>query len=221
MPTLNKKLRSRRNRSNNRKHYNASGRKRFEQHGGSPAYNLTMKDNAAVAPMNDYVVSDRIRDGTYDVSLGALEPKCQQGGSLSSNIVMEQLKTEALTDIRGNEWPLEKGDINSLKLYQTTGGSRHRKTKTRKNHKSHKKSHNKSHRKNKSKNSRSHKKRHNQRGGMASDIITTLYSQGPINNPSGYNKDLMYPDSMPLAGSGAPITGLDGANVKHVGAPLV
>lgn len=202
------------------------------QTGGSPASNLVMNDTAGSPPTNDYVVSPRVRDAGADNSLGALAPSCQTGGSPASELVMKQLNAEAMTDTRSNsEWPAVKGDMNSLNLYQTTGGARRRRSrrsskKSRKSRKSQKR-----HDKRKSKRSDNRRSRRGQRGG-GSDWIMSQYSQGPINNPeastSGFSQSmatardiLMNPPNLGSAGSGAPMTALEGANVRQVGAPLV
>jgi hypothetical protein len=126
--------------------------------------------------------------------------------------------------------------MNSLNLYQTTGGARKRNSKGRKQ--SHKKSskhasQTRNNKKNKNKNnkrSRRNNKSHSQRGG-ASDWITSQYSLGPNNYPEGSTSmfshstatsrnDYMNPSSLGLAGSGYPMGSLEGANVRSVGAPI-
>ena len=70
------------------------------------------------------------------------------------------------------------------------------------------------------------------KGGYGSDWLSTQMSQsisGPVNTdwknfsasePS--NRDmLMNPPTRDLAGSGGAMSGLEGANVRNVGAPLV
>jgi hypothetical protein len=207
------------------------------QKGGSPASSIVMADCTMNPPvMNDYAGADRIRENWYDPSLSALEPKCcgQMGGSLASQLVNEQLTGKAKTE------PFDpalspKGDMNSLNLYQTTGGARRRRRASRKNKKtsrSRSSSSRNNNRRSKSKrrNTRNNRTQRSQRGG-ASDWISTLYSQGPINNPehstgafslSGATSqaELMVPKTLGLAGSGAPMGSLEGANVSHVGAPI-
>jgi hypothetical protein len=215
------------------------------QKGGSPASRIVMSDATMNPPvMNDYAGPDRIRDSWYDPSLTALEPKCggQAGGSLASDLVMEQLTQKPKTEPFNPAWS-PKGDMNSLNLYETTGGARRRKT-HRTNHKN-KKSSRLSHSRSRARsNSRSKSKRntkrnsklrtsHQQRGG-ASDWIMSQYSLGPNNNPeqpgswvgqfsqsaaTGRN-DYMNPSTLGLAGSGYPMGSLEGANVSRVGAPI-
>jgi len=204
----------------------------LNQNGGSPASSLVMQDTMNPPVMNDYVTSPRIRESWYDDSLASLEPRCgQMGGSLASDLVMEQLEGVPQTKAYPNGWQV-KGDMNSLNLYETTGGSRRRRSKNSKGKQAHKKSKtSKKSRKNKnSKRSRRNNKTRSQRGG-ASDWIMSQYSLGPNNNPeastSGFSQatatsrsDYMNPSTLGLAGSGYPMGALEGANVRSVGAPL-
>ena len=98
------------------------------QQGGSPASKLVMHD-ATVAPpvMNDYITSPRIREPGHSNSLANLA-----GGSLASDLVNEQLNENATTKAYQPSWN-PKGDMNSLNLYQTTGGAR-RKSRNSKSH---------------------------------------------------------------------------------------
>ena len=192
------------------------------QKGGSPASELVMSDTTTTRPMNDYVVSPRIRDSGYDDSLGSLEPNCMKGGSLSSDMVMEQLNAMENNKSLNTSLPPVKGDMNSLKLYQTTGGSRRRKH-GNKHGKKHSKRHSKRHSKSKK----------SMRGG-GSDWIMSQYSLGPNNNPempasmvgqfsqsmATSRSEYMNPASLGSAGSGYPMSSLEGANIKHIGAPL-
>lgn len=199
------------------------------QRGGSPASTLVMQDTMNPPVMNDYVTSPRIRESWYDDSLASLEPRCgQMGGSLASDLVMEQLEGVPQTKAYPNGWQV-KGDMNSLNLYETTGGSRRRRSKSKQAHKKSKKS--KKNRKNKnSKRSRRNNRTRSQRGG-ASDWIMSQYSLGPANNTEASTSmfsqstatprsDYMNPSTMGLAGSGYPMGALEGANVRSVGAPL-
>lgn len=219
------------------------------QKGGSPASTLVMQDTVNPPVMNDYVTSPRIREPSYDNSLGAIASGSQMGGGIASDLVMENLTSVPETKMYPESFKV-KGDMNSLNLYQTTGGAR-RKHRSRK-HRSHK---NKS-RKHKS---RSHKRR-SQRGGSscgterrpqsgggscgtterrpqsggASAWLASQYSLGPINNPEmsagavgqfsqsmATSRDiLMNPPNLGLAGSGSAMSPLEGANVRHVGSPL-
>ena len=208
------------------------------QKGGSPASSIVMSDATMNPPvMNDYAGPDRIRDSWYDPSLTALEPKCggQAGGSLSSDLVMEQLTQKPKTEPFNPAWS-PKGDMNSLNLYETTGGARRRRTRrtSHKNKNTSRRSN--SRRKSKRNNTKRNSKlriSHQQRGG-ASDWIMSQYSLGPNNNPeqpgswvgqfsqsaaTGRN-DYMNPSTLGLAGSGYPMGSLEGANVSRVGAPI-
>lgn len=207
------------------------------QKGGSPASTLVMQDTVNPPVMNDYVTSPRIREPSYDNSLGAIASSgSQMGGGIASDLVMENLTSVPETKMYPESFKV-KGDMNSLNLYQTTGGAR-RKHRSRK-HRSHK---NKS-RKNKS---RSHKRRSQRGGGScgtterrpqsggASAWLASQYSLGPMNNPEmsasavgqfsqsmATSRDiLMNPPNLGLAGSGSAISPLEGANVRHVGSPL-
>jgi hypothetical protein len=242
---MNKKTKSHSQKNKNRKHRKtqrggftscgvqstknmfASNMNSTHQKGGSPASSLVMKDTVSPPVMNDYVTSPRIREPGYDNSLGAIASGSQMGGSPSSDLVMENTTSVPETKLYPEGFKV-KGDINSLNLYQTTGGSR-RKQRSRK-HKSlkHKSRKHKSHKHK----SRSHKYR-SQRGG-ASDWISSQYSLGPVNNAamsaSGVGQFsqsmatgsdmLMNPPNLGLAGSGSPMGSLEGANVRHVGSPF-
>jgi hypothetical protein len=206
------------------------------QQGGSPASKLVMHD-ATVAPpvMNDYITSPRIREPGHSNSLANLA-----GGSLASDLVNEQLNENATTKAYQPSWN-PKGDMNSLNLYQTTGGAR-RKTRNSKSHRNksrHTKTRNHYSKKNNTRKHKSQRNRRNnrsrqQRGG-GSDWIMSQYSLGPSNNPeqsaswvsqfstSGATSraDYMNPSTMGLAGSGSPMGSLEGANVRHIGSPMV
>ena len=215
------------------------------QAGGSPASEIVMSDTAANPATADYVVSPRVRDAGANNSLGGLVPSCQQGGfsscgsmhpmpsvkvmnggSDTSDIVMSQLGSDAKTEVRGNsEWPAIKADMNSLKLYNTTGGSRRHRS-----HRHSKKS--KKSKKSKSRKNKTHRNKSKYHRGGGSDWIMSQYSQGPINNPeastSGFSQsmaasraELMNPPNLGSAGSGSPMTAVEGGNVRHVGAPLI
>ena len=124
-----------------------------------------------------------------------------RGGSPASEMVMNQLTNGSKTEM----FPAcdkMTGDMSSLNTYQTTGGSR------------------KSNRKNKS-----------MKGG-GSDWMTTQYSLGSYNAPeasvgqfsasaAASRSDYMNPPTLGLAGSGSPMTALEGGNVHTIGAPLV
>jgi hypothetical protein len=190
--------------------------------GGSIASDIVMGYSNSPPVMNDYANGRNIRDSWYDDSLGAVDATCQKGGSPASDLVMEKLGNAVHTVDYVPEDKI-KGDMNSLNLYQTTGGSRRRSRRDRnRKSKSKRNSKKRDHRKRRSsKRSNRNERRRSQRGGHASDWITSQYSLGPINNPSGFDKDLYNPPTLGLAGSGSPMGDLEGANVKHVGAPLV
>jgi hypothetical protein len=150
------------------------------------------------------------------------------GGSVASDLVNAQLTGQAATQVVPEGCPI-KGNMNSLNLYQTTGGARRRHRKGSKKSKS-KKSKSKS-KSRKSKSRKSNNRRRMMRGG-GSDWIMSQYSQGNINAPesdmwkqfsasapSGRDM-LMNPPTLGLAGSGYPMGSLEGANVRSVGAPV-
>lgn len=145
----------------------------------------------------------------------------QEGGSPASEMVMESLHDLPETKPYPKQHKVA-ADINSLNLYQTTGGSRRRnKRKTRKHKRTHKKSHK--------------KRQHRQRGGYGSDWMSSQYSLGNINAPAmpasmvgqfsrsaaTDRNTLMNPPNMGLAGSGYPLGSLEGGNVNKTGAPLM
>ena len=184
-----------------RKHFATTTKPhKSHQHGGSPASSLVMQDTTQPRPFNDYVVSSRIRDPGYDDSLASVEPKCMSGGSPASDLVMENLTDNSTVTVRNGEWDAVKGDMNSLNLYQTTGGRRRmsRRRSHSRSRSNSKKSRSKNHSKrnkqaktrkndnrersrNRNRNRNSNRSR-NMRGG-ASDWIMSQYSQGPINSP--------------------------------------
>jgi len=185
--------------------------------GGSIASDIVMGYSNSPPVMNDYANGRNIRESWYDDSLGAVDVACQKGGSPVSNLVMNSLGDQARTVDYVPEDKI-KGDMASLNLYQTTGGARRRR-KSNRNSKKNNKRRDRKHRS--SKRSHRNERRRSQRGGHASDWIMSQYSQGPINNPSGFDKDLWNPPTLGLAGSGSAMGDLEGANVKHVGSPLV
>jgi len=208
------------------------------QKGGSPASKLVMEATTDMPVMNDYISSPRIRDSNSSNMAGG--GTSGSGSGLASSMVMSQLTDDAKTV----EYPKGfnvTGDMNSLNLYAPSGGSRRKGNKgNKKNSKSHKKN-SKSYKvqkgskgkKNKSrKNSKSRKNNHTMRGGYGSAWIASQYSLGNINNQMGSVGDfsasqgvdrntLMNPPTMGLAGSGSPMSSLEGANVRSVGSPLV
>jgi hypothetical protein len=174
----------------------------------------------------------------------------QTGGSPASDMVGAQANQKALTEVVPEACPL-KGDMNSLSLYKTTGGGScgstnnmykakggrrhrksHRKTHSKTHRKTHSKSHRKTHRKSNRKTRRSTRRSRSMKGG-GSDWIMSQYSQGNINAPESdmwkqfsgsapsARNNLMNPPTLGLAGSGSPMSGLEGANVRSVGSPLV
>ena len=166
----------------------------------------------------------------------------QRGGSPASDLVMANLK-DLSSSHRVPQGCALKGDMNSLKLYQPSGGARRSRSRShsRKTSKSRKtgrkglksrkgKKGNKSKKSMKS-NKRNSKSHRVMRGG--SDFTSTLYSQnisGPettdwknfsASEPSTRDM-LMNPPTLGLAGSGGgeSINPMEGS-VKVVGAPLV
>ena len=215
-----------------------SSLKRKHQKGGSPASNLV---NEAVKAhphvKNDFVTSPRIREGPM------------KGGSKASDMVMSHLNADAKTNSFIGSKPI-KGNMDSLNLYQPSGGARKSKSKSRKSKSKSRKSKGKSRkskgksRKSKGKSRKSKGKSRKSKGksrrvrkmrGGGSDWISSQYSLGPSNNPemsaedvakfsqseAGSRADYMNPPNLGLAGSGSPMSALEGANVSKAGAPLV
>jgi hypothetical protein len=193
--------------------------KDIEQMGGSPASDLVNQASKSPAVVNDFVTSPRVRDGpTADTYSG------QCGGSDASKMVMSQLGNEYITKSYPTGYNV-KGNMKSLNLYQTTGG-------TRKNHKTCGDRKNKS--KSKSRKHKNNKSRKNMRGG-GSDWISSQYSLGSYNGPemsagdvakfshsqAGTRADYMTPPNLGSAGSGHGMGPLEGANVRMTGSPLV
>ena len=208
-----------------------SSLKKKYQKGGSPASNLVNEAvKASPQVMNDFVTSPRIREGPMI------------GGSEASNMLMSHLNATAKTNSFFGSEPM-KGSIESLNLYQPSGGSRKSKGKSRKSKGTSRKSKGKS-RKSKGKSrkakgkSRKSKGKSNSRrkmSGGGSDWMSSQYSLGPNNqaemsaedvanfsqSAAGSRADYMNPPNLGLAGSGSPMSDLEGANVAKSGAPLV
>lgn len=234
--------RSKKSKNNkNRKGYNVrKSNKRSRQHGGSPASDLVNKAALSRPSLNDYVTSPRTRDpwandmfdgpnchsgGYNNINKKSKKTKTRKftGGSVASDYVMSLVNTDAETK-QFSKPNIVQGNINSLNTYEISGGSRKKKNKKNKKSKSNKKR--KSNKKNKSMRS--------MRGGYGSDWIASQYSQGPINNQemsasavgqfsqsqATPQSILNNPPNMGLAGSGYPMSELEGANVKTTGAPL-
>lgn len=254
------------NSSKNWRKVNNKYSKQASMMGGSPQSSLVMDDTMKSPVLNDYVTSPRIRQDGYDdaypnsmcqgggftshhpnVPVNAETNKGvpkQKGGSAASDMVMANLTDNATTMTYPAE-PMIKGNMNSLKLYETTGGARkqrrnrHRNSHKHRNSYKHRNSHknrknlNKKTKKNKRNSQKRENRKHVMRGG-ASDWIMSNYSQGNINAPeqpasltsqfsasSPSSRDmLMNPPTMGLAGSGFPMSGLEGANVRMTGAPV-
>jgi len=212
-----------------------SSLKRKHQKGGSPASNLV---NEAVKAhphvKNDFVTSPRIREGPM------------KGGSKASDMVMSHLNADAKTNSFIGSKPI-KGNMDSLNLYQPSGGARKSKSKSRKSKSKSRKSKGKSKgksRKSKGKSRKSKGKSRKSKGksrrvrkmrGGGSDWISSQYSLGSYNqaemsaedvakfsqSEAGSRADYMNPPNLGLAGSGSPMSALEGANVSKAGAPLV
>ena len=187
------------------------------QKGGSPASNLVHEAlDASPHVKNDFVTSPRIREGPM------------KGGSTASDMVMTHLNTNAKTNSFLNDKSIE-GDMNSLNLYQPSGGSRKSKGKSRKSKGKTRKS------KGKSRKSKGKSRKMRKMSGGGSDWISSQYSLGSYNqaemsaedvakfsqSASGSRADYMNPPNLGLAGSGSPMSDLEGANVSKAGAPLV
>ena len=173
-----------------------SSLKRKHQKGGSPASNLVNEAvKASPHVKNDFVTSPRIREGHM------------KGGSKASDMVMDHLNADAKTNSFVGSKHI-KGNMDSLNLYQPSGGSRKSKGKSRRVRK--------------------------MKGG-GSDWISSQYSLGSYNqaemsaedvgkfsqSAAGSRADYMNPPNLGLAGSGSPMSALEGANVSKAGAPLV
>lgn len=194
------KSRSQKNKKSQRRGFADNKKMMPYQAGGSPASEIVMADASAPPVMNDYITSPRIRDSHHSDSMVSINSACQSGGSPVSDLVMQQLTDTAETK-QGSPAFNPKADMNSLNLYETTGGSRKRNSKKRlskrrssKRRSSKRRSNsngrngrnnrnNRNNRKDKKRNNNS--KRNNRsrsmRGG-GSDWIASQYSLGPINN---------------------------------------
>ena len=180
-----------------------SSLKRKHQKGGSPASNLVNEAvKASPHVKNDFVTSPRIREGHM------------KGGSKASDMVMAHLNADAKTNSFVGSKHI-KGNMDSLNLYQPSGGSRKSKGKSRK--------------------SKGKSRRVRKMKGGGSDWISSQYSLGSYNqaemsaedvgkfsqSAAGSRADYMNPPNLGLAGSGSPMSALEGANVSKAGAPLI
>ena len=178
-----------------------------------------------------------------------------QGGSLASDMVMEGLKDAASMPYDFLPAQPKQSDLSVLTEYQLTGGARKsKKSKNSKsksksksgcgcgmaggswgkmNKKSSKKSKKSSKKSKKSKKSmkrmskmKNMMKMNKKMLGGGSDFVTTLYSQGPINNPGDYSGSfsvsqpssknmLMNPPNLASAGSGYPMCYFSGAGSPY------
>ena len=198
--------------------------------GGSPASNLVMRESLLKPSMHDYVTSPRIRGNGYDGS----NIVQQNGGSPASDLVMSQLSDVSRSLPSSPHYQSDTktaGNLDSLKLYKTTGGNRILKSKNKinsnsnKNRNSNKRSSN-SNKRSKSRNSNKNSKSRNSNNrktrkskylhiGGASDWMSTQYSLGSINAPDSEltrsftktrapsHSELMTPSTRGLAGSGS------------------
>ena len=194
-----------------------SSLKRKHQKGGSPASNLVNEAvKASPHVKNDFVTSPRIREGHM------------KGGSKASDMVMSHLNADAKTNSFVGSKHI-KGNMDSLNLYQPSGGSRKSKGKSRKSKGKSRKS------KGKSRKSKGKSRRVRKMKGGGSDWISSQYSLGSYNqaemsaedvgkfsqSAAGSRADYMNPPNLGLAGSGSPMSALEGANVSKAGAPLI
>lgn len=209
-------------------HKSRRGRK---MRGGSQASDLVNKAANSPAVIDDFVVSPRVRDGPNADNL-----MHQMGGSESSGSVMSLLADNAKTQSPPEGYNV-KGNINSLKLYETTGGSRKSKRHGSKKNGSKRRGNKHSNKNKKGKNSKNNKiynknlqksneynnsKYKNMIKGGGSDFSQTFYSQGPINNMSSKDYPTLFnPPNLGSAGSGAKMGALEGAGVNITGSPLV
>jgi hypothetical protein len=202
----------------------------IKQTGGSPQSEIVMDESMQGGVMFDYINSPRICQNGY--SGGGTGPMCQGGGSATSDMVMNNVSDNAIP-MQYQPSPKAIGNMDSLNLYQTTGGG---KTSSSNKPKMGGGGSKKQHGGSKKQRGRSKKQRggsKKQRGG-GSDWIMSNYSQGNINAPGQPNSwvsnfgssqstgrnMLMNPSSMGLAGSGFPMGSLEGANVSMTGAPI-
>ncbi len=238
--------------------------------GGSPASDLVMQDLTLKKPLNDFVTSPRIRTDGYNNSLDSLlsAQRPQMGGSPASDLVMANL-TNTPTHNKNTivNAPQQKGDMNSLNLYKTTGGminmdmeqttdgkpcnckcskctntSKIHHTKSKNNKQTACKckhchcncmcKHCNSKKSSKTKQNIKKKMSMSMQSGGFSDWMSSQYSLGNINSAdSGLSGNftsqgitsrsaLMNPANMGKAGSGYPMSSLEGANVGRTGAPF-
>ena len=194
--------------------------------GGSYASDLVMAAANGPAVMNDYVTSPRVRDGPNADNIGLAGTKGNQcGGSAASDMTMENLSDSAKTIKYVEGWKVQ-GDMNSLNTYQPSGGKRKSKSHKSIKHKSNKhktnKSNSKSKRSSKSKNNKNKRNNNNKHKhiikGGASDYMASYYS---LNSNVARPNIAWDPATRDLAGSGAPMLALEGANVSRAGSPLV
>lgn len=215
--------------------------KNKKQRGGSPASDLVKEAYSGSPAMNDYVTSPRIRDGSMSDNFS--------GGSQASDLMMNNFNNTGNTNPYPSRFTVN-GDISSINNYQPSGGSRksnkrrshrnkRRSNKNRKDNKSRKNNSSRSPKKNKSNRSNSNKnkssKRNHRMSGGGSDWMSSQYSLGSYNSAemsaadvgkfssalAGSRADYMNPSTLGLAGSGAAMGSLEGANVRMVGSPLV
>ena len=195
--------------------------------GGSYASKIVMDASKGPAVMNDFVADPRVRDGpNADYMNLGISTGNQTGGSAASDMTMENLSDIATTDKYVEGWKVS-GDINSLNTYQPSGGKRNlksrksksRKSKSRKSKSRKSKSRKSKSRKSKSKNNKNRNHNHNHviKGG-SSDYMASYYSLDSNIARPNFAWD---PPTRDSAGSGSSMGPLEGANVSHMGAPLV
>ena len=199
--------------------------------GGSYASDLVMSAANGPAVMDDYVTNPRVRNGPNADNIG-LEGSYmgQCGGSDAYDMTMKNLDDMAKTNKYAEGWKVQ-GDMNSLNTYQPSGGkrnsknhkSKNRKSKNHKSRNTNKRNNKSNKRSNKSKSNKSNKSNRNRNRnrvvkGGASDYMASYYS---LNNNIARPNIAWDPPTRDLAGSGAPMSMLEGANVSHRGSPLV
>ena len=218
---------------------NVDNMSNIKQTGGSPQSEIVMDESMQGGVMFDYINSPRICQNGYNG--GSTGPMCQGGGSSTSDMVMNNLSDNAVP-MQYQPSPKVIGNMDSLNLYQTTGGGKTNSSNKPKmgggGSKMQRGQGNQREQRGGSKKQRGGSKK--QRGGSkkqhggGSDWIMSNYSQGNINAPGQPNswvgnfgssqstgRDmLMNPSSMGLAGSGFPMGSLEGANVSMTGAPI-
>ena len=185
------------------------------QYGGSIASDLVMSNlgsNAETKPFsNGWQPQASLNSlNTYQPSGGARRKKTKSGYKHTHT-----RNTPCKSHRKSQRKGLTKMNTHNNKINNKANN------KTKKNKKN----------RNNNRNNKRNNKRNNMKGG-ASDWITSQYSLGPNNNPeattamfsqsaAASRNDYMHPPNLGSAGSGYPMTALEGGNTTQIGAPLV